>query len=47
MLKHGVTVGVGTDGIPHMISQARAMYLHQRTYHRDPTVALWRLARSC
>jgi len=40
MLKHGVTVGVGTDGISsHMISQARAMYLHQRTYHRDPTVA--------
>jgi putative selenium metabolism protein SsnA len=40
MLKHGVTVGVGTDGISsHMISQARAMYLHQRTFHRDPTVA--------
>ena len=40
MLKHGVTVGVGTDGMSsHMISQARAMYLHQRTYHRDPTVA--------
>jgi putative selenium metabolism protein SsnA len=40
MLKHGVTVGAGTDGISsHMISQARAMYLHQRTYHRDPTVA--------
>ena len=40
MLKHGVTVGVGTDGISsHMISQARAMYLHQRTYHRDPTIA--------
>ena len=31
MLKHGVLVGVGTDGISsHMISQARAMYLHQR-----------------
>jgi cytosine/adenosine deaminase-related metal-dependent hydrolase len=40
MLKHGVLVGVGTDGMSsHMISQARAMYLHQRTYHRDPTVA--------
>jgi putative selenium metabolism protein SsnA len=40
MLKHGVTVGVGTDGMSsHMISQARAMYLHQRTYHRDPTIA--------
>ena len=40
MLSHGVTVGVGTDGMSsHLISQARAMYLHQRTYHRDPTVA--------
>jgi len=40
MLRHGVTVGVGTDGMSsHMISQARAMYLHQRTYHRDPTIA--------
>ncbi len=40
MLKHGVLVGVGTDGMSsHMISQARAMYLHQRTYHRDPRVA--------
>jgi putative selenium metabolism protein SsnA len=40
MLKHRVLVGVGTDGMSsHMISQARAMYLHQRTYHRDPTVA--------
>lgn len=40
MLKHGVLVGVGTDGMSsHMISQARAMYLHQRTYHRDPNVA--------
>ena len=40
MLKHGVTVGVGTDGMSsHLISQARAMYLHQRTYHRDPGIA--------
>ena len=40
MLKHGVTVGVGTDGMSsHLISQARAMYLHQRTYHRDPSIA--------
>jgi len=40
MLQHGVTVGVGTDGISsHPISQARAMYLHQRAEHRDPTVA--------
>jgi putative selenium metabolism protein SsnA len=39
-LQHGVTVGVGTDGMSsHMISQARAMYLHQRTFHRDPTIA--------
>lgn len=40
MLKHGVTVGVGTDGMSsHLISQARAMYLHQRTHHQDPTLA--------
>ena len=40
MLKHGVTVGVGTDGISsHLISQVRAMYLHQRAEHRDPTLA--------
>jgi putative selenium metabolism protein SsnA len=40
MLKHGVTVGVGTDGMSsHLISQARAMYLHQRTQHRDPALA--------
>jgi putative selenium metabolism protein SsnA len=39
MLKHGVLVGVGTDGMSsHLISQARAMYLHQRTYRRDPAV---------
>jgi len=40
MLKHGVMVGVGTDGVSsHLISQARAMYLHQRAENRDPTVA--------
>jgi len=40
MLQHGVTVGIGTDGMSsHMISQARAMYLHQRTDHRNPTLA--------
>jgi len=40
LLQHGVTVGVGTDGMsPHVISQARAMYLHQRTAHRDPRLA--------
>ena len=39
-LKHGVTVGVGTDGMSgHLISQARAMYLHQRTVQRDPGIA--------
>jgi putative selenium metabolism protein SsnA len=39
-LKHGVLVGVGTDGMSsHLISQARAMYLHQRTLQRDPTIA--------
>lgn len=39
-LEHGVTVGVGTDGMSsHLISQARAMYLHQRAVRRDPTVA--------
>ncbi|MDJ0709481.1 MAG: putative aminohydrolase SsnA [Woeseiaceae bacterium] len=39
-LKHGVLVGVGTDGMSsHVISQARAMYMHQRTQHRDPTLA--------
>ncbi len=40
LLQHGVKVGVGTDGMSsHMISQARAMYLHQRTEHRDPNLA--------
>jgi len=40
LLKHGVTVGVGTDGMSsHLISQARAMYLHQRSYHQDPNLA--------
>ena len=39
-LRHGVLVGVGTDGMSsHVISQARAMYMHQRTLHRDPTIA--------
>ena len=40
VLGHRVLVGVGTDGMSsHLISQARAMYLHQRTLHRDPTIA--------
>jgi putative selenium metabolism protein SsnA len=39
-LRHGVLVGVGTDGMSsHVISQVRAMYMHQRTLHRDPTLA--------
>jgi len=39
-IKHGVTVGVGTDGMSgHLISQARAMYLQQRTQQRDPAIA--------
>ena len=38
-LARGVLVGIGTDGMSsHMISQARAMYLLQRTYRRDPRV---------
>jgi len=40
LLQRGVLVGIGTDGMSsHMISQARAMYLLQRTYRRDPRVA--------
>ena len=40
MLRHGVTVGLGTDGMSsHMISQSRAKYLVQRSYRRDPRVA--------
>ncbi|MBU0679367.1 MAG: putative aminohydrolase SsnA [Verrucomicrobia bacterium] len=40
MLSRGILVGLGTDGMSsHMISQARAMYLIQRGYRRDPTVA--------
>jgi cytosine/adenosine deaminase-related metal-dependent hydrolase len=38
-LKHGLTVGLGTDGMSgHMISQARTMYLQQRTLKRDPGI---------
>lgn len=40
MCARGVLVGLGTDGMSsHMISQARALYLLQRTYRRDPRVA--------
>ena len=39
-LRHGIKVGLGTDGMSsHMISQARAMYLHHRSLHNDPTLA--------
>ena len=39
-LKHDVLTGVGTDGMSsHLISQARAMYLHQRALNRDSTIA--------
>jgi putative selenium metabolism protein SsnA len=35
-----VLVGLGTDGMSsHAISQARAMYMHLRTLHKDPTLA--------
>ncbi len=38
-LHHGLNVGVGTDGMSgHLISQARAIYLHERTRQRDPAV---------
>lgn len=40
MLKRGVKVGLGTDGMSsHLVSQARAFYLSQRCSHRDPTLA--------
>ena len=39
-LEHGITVGLGTDGMSsHLVSQARAMYMHQRTMQRDPAIA--------
>ena len=39
-LNHGVTVGLGTDGMSsHLVSQARAMYLHQRALSRDSNIA--------
>ena len=38
-LKHGINVGLGTDGMSgHLVSQARAMYLQQRTQQRDPGI---------
>jgi putative selenium metabolism protein SsnA len=38
-LNHGVMVGLGTDGMSsHLISQARAIYLNQRTQQRDPGI---------
>jgi len=37
--ERGIWVGVGTDGMSgHLISQARALYLHQRTQQRDPAI---------
>jgi len=45
-LNHGITVGLGTDGMSsHLISQARAVYLHQRTHHHDPTLAFTEACR--
>jgi putative selenium metabolism protein SsnA len=45
-LEHGVTIGVGTDGMSsHMISQSRAMYLHQRSKYKDPTLAFGEACR--
>ena len=39
-LDRGVLVGIGTDGMSsHVISQARALYMHQRTRQGDPTIA--------
>jgi putative selenium metabolism protein SsnA len=39
-LGHDILVGVGTDGMSsHPISQARAMYLHLRNKHLNPTLA--------
>jgi cytosine/adenosine deaminase-related metal-dependent hydrolase len=38
-LQHGIDVGLGTDGMSgHLVSQARAIYLHERTRQRDPAV---------
>jgi putative selenium metabolism protein SsnA len=39
LLQRGALVGLGTDGMSsHMISQARALYMIQRAYRRDPRV---------
>lgn len=47
MLEHGVTVGLGTDGMSSdMISQARAMYLQQRAQHNDPAIGFVEAAES-
>ena len=40
LLGHDIVVGIGTDGMSsHPISQARALYLHLRNKHGDPTLA--------
>ena len=37
LYRRGAATGLGTDGMsPHVISQARALYLHERTTRRDP-----------
>jgi len=39
-LKKNICVLLGTDGMaPNMLAQARALYLIQRTTHRDPRIA--------
>jgi len=38
-LRQGIAIGVGTDGMSsHLVSQARALYLHERTRQRDPAI---------
>jgi putative selenium metabolism protein SsnA len=40
LLRRGVLVGIGTDGMSsHVISQARALYMHLRSINNDPTLA--------
>jgi putative selenium metabolism protein SsnA len=39
MHRRGILIGLGTDGMSsHMISQARAMYMIQRGFWRDPRI---------
>lgn len=40
MIKKGITVGIGTDGMSsEMVSQTRTAYLLQKHFHKDPRVA--------